>query len=109
VPLVNMRRMTMQNTDFIDRVLPAHAIWAFFEGLAAAACYMKRGALPYDPSPPDWEELIHLDIKPNNVFLAEPHETIWPGIPQVKVRGDTCVNAICSVDTDDCSWAISVA
>lgn len=25
---------------------------------------MKRGALPYDPSPPDWQEVVHMDIKP---------------------------------------------
>ena len=54
----------MCDANQVVRVIPPNAMWALAEALATAACLMKRGALPYDPSPPDWQEVIHMDIKP---------------------------------------------
>jgi len=69
------------------RIFPAQAIWAFFEGLASALCLLKCGGLPDSDIvlPSDWAAICHLDAKPPNIFLAKPHSSRWPGIPQVKV------------------------
>ena len=72
----------------LDFPIPAVALWYFFQGLAAAACMLRYGKLPDEESRDALESaIVHRDIRPGNVFLAEPSNngTSWPGIPVVKL------------------------
>ena len=68
--------------------IPVQALWSFFKDLAAAACIMESGYNPlnnYRRAPDDWQEIIHRDIKPHNIFLAAPLAESGRGIPVCKV------------------------
>ncbi|KAK4543946.1 hypothetical protein LTR36_004720 [Oleoguttula mirabilis] len=75
-----------ENGEDVCPLIPASAIWCFFEALAAAACLMRDGALPGQQPPGDWEgEVVHMDIKPINVFLDTAHQDRWRTIPMAKL------------------------
>nr|POE66085.1 hypothetical protein CFP56_54346 [Quercus suber] len=70
--------------------VPEPALWAIFETLARAAHHMKYGGPrhphPATPRPANWTTIIHIDIKPANIFLckADPDDPRWPGLPKFK-------------------------
>ncbi|KAF2168609.1 hypothetical protein M409DRAFT_21355 [Zasmidium cellare ATCC 36951] len=76
-----------QNEHEIDHYIPERALWAIFEALTSAVCIMQRGCVaggtPSDE--PHIHPVIQCDIKPVNVFLAEPQKDFWPGIPVFKL------------------------
>lgn len=68
--------------------IPVRALWSFFKDLAAAACIMESGYNPLDRSsrePDEWDEIIHGDLMPSNVFLAAPLAASSRGIPVCKL------------------------
>ena len=70
------------------RAIPENVLWSLFESLAAAACIMESGHLPDLPPPKVWpKEIMHLDMKPANIFLSDPREDTWPNYPTFKLGG----------------------
>ncbi|EME83620.1 uncharacterized protein MYCFIDRAFT_196840 [Pseudocercospora fijiensis CIRAD86] len=73
-----------------EHPIPVRVLWSIFESLAAALCLMETGHLPTLTLPPNpWTPILHLDIKPHNIFLKQrkPPTTSWPNTPQT-VLGD---------------------
>ena len=58
---------------------------ALFESLAKAEYLMTLGTFPGVSPQKGWETMIHRDIKPDNIFMSEPYEDRWPGIPSMKM------------------------
>ncbi|KAF7191180.1 Serine/threonine-protein kinase KIN3 [Pseudocercospora fuligena] len=72
------------------RHIPVSVLWSMFEALATALCLMENGRLPTLSSiqPESWTPIVHLDIKPHNIFLKQRKATeFWPETPQT-VLGD---------------------
>lgn len=61
-------------------------LWSLFERLIDAVCILHNGHVEGDEPPKDgWErEIVHLDIKPVNIFLADPATDVWPRYPIFK-------------------------
>ncbi|CAK4034366.1 Ca2+ calmodulin-dependent kinase [Lecanosticta acicola] len=86
----------------IPHRIPVRALWAIFEALVSAVCLMRHGRLPDQDerrTTPDHRTILHLDIKPENVLLAEPNKELWPGIPVPKVA-DFGIAIIAMTDED---------
>ena len=62
----------------LDKWIPGPFIWSVAERLALSGLQMLRGSA----GQPDWEEVVHRDYKPANVFLGDEHPTIYPDYPQ---------------------------
>lgn len=72
--------------------IPVRVLWSIFEALASAVCLMHKGYLPGSQAPlkENFTPFVHRDIKPDNVFLADPDETFWPQIPVAKMGDFGC-------------------
>lgn len=77
------------NLLMIDRNVPTRMIWAVFEGLVSALCLMKDGCLPGGTPPTTqgrtYSNVMHIDIKDANIFLADKTTTFWENLPRVKL------------------------
>jgi serine/threonine protein kinase len=73
--------------------IPERALWCVFEALSGALCLLSNRRLPtHDmgveteddeiPKPP---VIFHRDLKPYNIFLADPSKETWSGVPMPKV------------------------
>jgi serine/threonine protein kinase len=53
--------------------IPEPAIWHIFESLIKAGLVMERGFANRRDERPDrgWQDIVHLDIKPDNVFIGD--------------------------------------
>ena len=61
-------------------------IWYVAEALAIAGCTMEEGSVPNTAARPlaNWEQIVHRDIKPGNIFLSLPNTThpgFYPDYP----------------------------
>lgn len=72
-------RHTDENGNTITGLpIPPQIVWAIFEALVVAANMLESGRLPGQTRLASWESLVHLDLKPANVFLATKSYTPWP-------------------------------
>ncbi|CAK3948087.1 Serine threonine dual specificity kinase, catalytic domain [Lecanosticta acicola] len=69
----------------INWLVPEAFIWYCALSLAKAAQIMEHGS--EDDGPNNWREVIHRDIKPDNIFLSDPaaEGTEWRLYPGVKL------------------------
>lgn len=58
--------------------IPEPMLWNIFEGLTETAIVMQQGALRQATGEQDWLEVIHRDLRPENVFFSEPNENRYP-------------------------------
>ncbi|SLM33581.1 Serine/threonine/dual specificity protein kinase, catalytic domain [Lasallia pustulata] len=73
--------------DFYDTqllVFPEAFMWHIFQSVATAICYCARGTTDDEPRP-GWTEIVHKDLKPNNIFLSPPDHDENPLYPTLKV------------------------
>ncbi|EME83565.1 uncharacterized protein MYCFIDRAFT_215355 [Pseudocercospora fijiensis CIRAD86] len=70
IEIYNDKRETkiQQTGSSTDHYLPVRVIWAVFESLVAALCLLHFGRMPWHPPSPEWEPILHQDIKPRNIF-----------------------------------------
>lgn len=65
-------------------VVPEGFIWHVHTQLSAATAYLHTGLLDYmdpeRPPPPNWQPIVHRDIKPDNVFLKFVPGNRYPDI-----------------------------
>ncbi|OQO11880.1 hypothetical protein B0A48_03607 [Cryoendolithus antarcticus] len=74
--------------------IPEPALWYILEALCDAGLTLEFGACN-GARDPDWEKILHRDIKPKNIFLGEPSES-YPHYPTPKL-GDF---RLCIFETD---------
>lgn len=70
-----------------DTYFPEEFLWHVFHSLAKAATIMEEGPFTHLESgdPIDWS-VIHLDLKPENLYLAQPDSVAsFPNYPTIKV------------------------
>ncbi|USW49060.1 Putative serine/threonine-protein kinase, active [Septoria linicola] len=73
--------------DLFD--IPQPALWAIFDALTQACLLMERGTPDLAQQPiVEWEQIVHKDIKPANIFLDEPSTAWASGIYPNAVLGD---------------------
>lgn len=66
--------------------LPEPFLWRVFHALAQVTIAMKIGlyhptAALAHPGMGPWDEIVHLDLKPGNIFLAAPSDHFFPAYP----------------------------
>ncbi|SMR43754.1 unnamed protein product [Zymoseptoria tritici ST99CH_3D1] len=68
-------------------------LWSVFEDLVTAAILLERGHLDTRDASPDWELIVHRDIKLGNVFLGDNKGDAFCGFPTAKVGdfGAACI------------------
>ena len=68
-----------ENSDLV----PEPFIWSTFLSLVQAGILMERGSL--DAAVPNWNCIVHREIKASHVFLGEPADDQFPVYPQAKI------------------------
>lgn len=87
--------------------IPEDFIWSVLKGLVQAALVMAIGKGDFEkPDKVAWKEVVHLDIKSANVFLAKPDTAEWPADPVPQVSSLNCWE--CSKWLTDISWVTLV-
>ncbi|EME86459.1 uncharacterized protein MYCFIDRAFT_210503 [Pseudocercospora fijiensis CIRAD86] len=82
--------MRRENRKHVFVPIPERALWSLFECLASALCFMRQGALTEDKSPADHRNVLHKDLKPQNIFRSTHTASDWPDIPIAKVGDFGC-------------------
>lgn len=68
----------------INAPIPEALIWRIFESLVHAGLMMEQGHLTARQA--GWQEIIHMDIKPANVFVGlHPQGNNWACYPEIKL------------------------
>ncbi|QIW97043.1 hypothetical protein AMS68_002561 [Peltaster fructicola] len=71
------------------QIIPEAFIWYIFLVLAECAVAMQHGHIPQsdDPEPTvdGWQEIVHFDIKPLNIFLTAPNPERFEEYPAPKL------------------------
>lgn len=62
-----------------EEPIPERFIWLCFQGLVNACVIMKQGSLDKQLNP--WSEIVHMDLKPANIFLGLPETGYYPQWP----------------------------
>lgn len=65
--------------------IPEPALWYLLEGLAIAGLMMERGDVDGSAAYNPHMQIVHRDIKPHNIFLAEPSKELYQGYPRSKL------------------------
>ncbi|KAM3420620.1 hypothetical protein BST61_g3879 [Cercospora zeina] len=83
----DLKLVTEPDSEGEEFGLPPEAfIWSVVESLAEAGLLMQRGEVA--DSPPDlleWSQIVHGDMKPDNVLLDINTTGRWPGFPRAKL------------------------
>ncbi|KAL9043659.1 MAG: hypothetical protein Q9214_003161 [Letrouitia sp. 1 TL-2023] len=66
-------------------VLPEAFIWHVFWSVANALCYCSYGHNKSDRARPEWDQIVHGDIKPENIFLTVPDDHVSDIYPSIKL------------------------
>ena len=75
-------------------VFPEAFIWHMFYGIVNALCYCALGQNGSPERADGWEEIVHADLKPENVLLTDPVEEVTGLYPTAKVADfGTCVRS----------------
>ena len=56
-------------------IFPEAFMWHIFASLTTALCFCALGQTDSPSRAPGWEEIVHGDLKPENVLLTDPTET----------------------------------
>lgn len=67
-------------------VLPEGFLWHVFYSLANAICYCDLGQNTSAERKADWEEVVHMDIKPANVLITTPNKSVNRLYPCAKLN-----------------------
>jgi serine/threonine protein kinase len=67
-----------------DESIPEPYLWHTFECLAVAGLLMERGEMEHNLVS-DWTEIVHRDLKLNNIFLDQLSETRYCRYPTPKI------------------------
>lgn len=87
-PYGDAHKILKYHTKQLDQPVPEPLIWHFFESLVNAGLIMQQGHATQ--LQPGWREVVHMDIKPANVFIG-PHPTAarngdnWAAYPTFKL------------------------
>lgn len=66
--------------------IPEPFIWRVFHSLAEIGMAMEKGhARPNRPSLADWQQIVHREVKPSNIFLAAPIDGHFESYPTPKL------------------------
>ncbi|KAI9881556.1 MAG: hypothetical protein M1830_000120 [Pleopsidium flavum] len=65
-------------------VFPEPFLWHVFYNIATAICYCARGTTAAEPRN-GWEEIVHCDLKPDNVLMALPDTEVNRFYPTMKL------------------------
>ncbi len=57
-------------------LLPEAFLWHVFRSVANALCYCRHGTNESDQTMPDWDTIVHGDVKPSNMLLTPPSDSI---------------------------------
>ncbi|KAI4211450.1 MAG: hypothetical protein LQ351_005752 [Letrouitia transgressa] len=66
-------------------VLPEAFIWHVFWSVTNALCYCSYGHNNSDLARPEWDQIVHGDIKPENIFLTVPDDQVTDIYPSIKL------------------------
>ncbi|KAI4160209.1 MAG: hypothetical protein LQ342_005921 [Letrouitia transgressa] len=66
-------------------LLPEAFIWHVFWSVTNALCYCSYGHNKSDRARPGWDQIVHGDIKPENVFLTVPDDNVSDMYPSIKL------------------------
>ncbi|CAK4032535.1 hypothetical protein D0861_03905 [Lecanosticta acicola] len=86
---------------------PVPFAWKFFEDLVVAGILMERGDMHCNTLG-NWSLLVHRDLKPDNIFLANNNSAEFRGYPKAKV-GDWGLCVILSPDDKRTTRAFGLA
>ncbi|KAL8720292.1 MAG: hypothetical protein Q9225_002830 [Loekoesia sp. 1 TL-2023] len=66
-------------------VVPESFVWHVFGSTANALCYCRHGTNKSNITRPGWDTMIHGDVKPANILLAQPNESVTSLYPAIKL------------------------
>jgi serine/threonine protein kinase len=67
----------------VKQTPPEMWLWMAFEKLVDCGLIMEQGSVD-GPSASDWRQVVHRDLKPDNVFIDQPGDD-WPDMVQPKL------------------------
>lgn len=72
-------------------IFPEAFMWHIFASLTTALCFCALGQSSYPSRAPGWEEIVHGDMKPENVLLTDPTETALYPTAKLADFGTCCL------------------
>lgn len=66
-------------------------MWHIFASLTTALCFCALGQSSYPSRADGWEEIVHGDLKPENVLLTDPSETALYPTAKLADFGTCCL------------------
>lgn len=66
-------------------LLPEAFLWHIFWSIANALCYCRHGTNQSDKTMPDWDTIVHGDVKPANMLLTPPNDSVDRLYPTIKL------------------------
>ncbi|KAL8904129.1 MAG: hypothetical protein Q9207_003480 [Kuettlingeria erythrocarpa] len=66
-------------------LLPEAFLWHVFRSVANALCYCRHGTNESDQTRPDWDTIVHGDVKPMNMLLTPPDDSVNSLYPSIKL------------------------
>lgn len=66
-------------------IFPEAFLWHVFRSLATALTYCALGHTASAERLPDWEEIVHCDLKPGNILVGAPDPVINKHYPTIKM------------------------
>ena len=63
-------------------VVPEPFLWAVLEALTRACIFLEHGSTDEGLASPNWNSIVHWDIKLDNIYLDAPSEDTYPSYPQ---------------------------
>ncbi|KAL8926998.1 MAG: hypothetical protein Q9208_002543 [Pyrenodesmia sp. 3 TL-2023] len=66
-------------------LLPEAFLWHIFWSMANALCYCRHGTNQSDKTMPGWDTIVHGDVKPANMLLTPPDDSVDGLYPTIKL------------------------